>query len=373
MSIDQKFSGNGVAQELGATLNKTITWNDLITSQPTLQKKTDVEASIRSHDQTMGNVFSYDASPGQTLGKVATSIGVNVPILSYGVSDSWTVALAVPLYKVDIDVKTGFQSSELGQSWAEYVSRKSVFKGSEASAKLVDPINEKLSRLGYKPIQNESFQAVGDIKVVGKYQFLKTDRDTLALKPSVTLPTGKKLDVDKALDIPTGDGQWDTGITLAYDRDLKHRWTWNSYVGFNLQLPDTMERRIPTKSDDLLSEDKEMVYRDSGDQVLVGTGVLYGTPTRGFTAGLNFNYQYMNPTSIHGTQFAKERYTWLENQYPLQDLVSGLMTVGYSTIDAFKEKAFLLPLQTNLTYSRVLAGRNVTTNDVVSAELVLFF
>ena len=46
---------------------------------------------------------------------------------------------------------------------------------------------------------------------------------------------------------------------------------------------------------------------------------------------------------------------------------------GFSTVEWFKQKKFFYPFQANVAYSRALAGRNVTSNDVVAAELVLFF
>jgi hypothetical protein len=67
------------------------------------------------------------------------------------------------------------------------------------------------------------------------------------------------------------------------------------------------------------------------------------------------------------------RYRFLEEEYPQRDLHSGILTLGFSTFELFKQKKFLLPLMTQVSVSAPFSGRSVAANPMVQAELVLFF
>lgn len=374
MGIGDKFDNSGVSLPLGNTLNKTVTWQNLM-DNPTNDSVDQqlIAGTAADSANANGRTFSLNNSPGKTVGDVKLNLNVQVPIFSMGLTDKWTVAVAVPVYRVSIDVATGFQRSEEGQQWINYTCGSNQLKCNETTQKLQDPINQKLTSHGYQPIRDENFSAVGDVKLIGKYQFSKTDNSAFAIKPFVTLPTGTRPNADKALDITTGDGQLDIGATVSWDRNIKGQFNFNSYSTYNIQLPDQLERRIPKSSDDPISLDKELVERDSGDQYAFGAGVSYGSPSGGLMASVGLSYQYMNSTSFKGTKFAPQRYEYLNGQFPLQDLYAANFTLAYATIDQFRQKEFLLPLQGALSYSRPLRGRNVTTNDVITAELVMFF
>lgn len=70
----------------------------------------------------------------------------------------------------------------------------------------------------------------------------------LSLWPSVTLPTGRELDINRVADVPTGDGQIDVGVGLHYDYFLTNSITLSSLSQLTWELSDIVERRIPKNS-----------------------------------------------------------------------------------------------------------------------------
>ena len=172
-----------------------------------------------------------------------------------------------------------------------------------------------------------------------------------------------------------GDGQWDIGAGVIVERLLTRDLRWGSSAMYTAQLPATLERRLPKSATDSLSDDKENLLRDLGDTVTLGTGLQYMFAAVGVTVGAGYNFQYLAKTTYkNGTlDPTGARYRLLEAEYPYQALHSGTVTAGFSTVEWFREKKFVYPFQANLAYSRPFLGRNVTTNDVFSAELVLFF
>ncbi len=370
MQVDSKYNGLGVVEPLGQKLNKVVSWNDIVAAQPDATQQASVEGLIKQAGIDRGG------SPGSTSGQVNTYANIKVPVLAMGVTENLTIAIAVPVMKVDVSADTGFISAEDGKKFVDAAgSASGPVKADEAAVKLNDAVNQKLTRLGYERIGNMTISNIGDVKLVNKYNVIKSDWNSLSVKADVTFPTGKKPNPDRALDVPTGDGQYDVGLGAIYDRKiLTQDLRWNVFGGYTMQLADTLEKRLPTSPTDSLSADKEMLRRNLGDQIVTGTSLSYTVPRIGMTFGAGYNFQYQTRTSYQGDVAANvERYRWLEDDAPLQALHSATVMTGFSTVDWYKQKKFKLPFQANLAYSHPLLGRNVTTNDVLAGELVLFF
>jgi len=365
--IEGKYNAAGTVEGLGEKLNKSLIWDKVISSLTDNTQKNLLKGTLASK-----NLSSAD-SVGNITGAVNAYVNANVPVLAIGVTDRWTLALAVPVYKVELSADTGFIISPNGQNIINEAKSKDAPKAAEMTLKLSHPLSNTLQTMGYKPITSERFTALGDIKLVSKYKLAETDTDILTFKSDLTFPTGRVSDVDKLVELPTGDGQYDLGFGLIWDHKLLPNLTWNFYAINTIQLADKLKRRIPTEPEGSLSADIENVDRDSGDQYLAGTSVQFGSSTGGIYANLGYIYQSMQATRFKGHRFSQERYDWLENQYPSQMLTSMVGQVGYSSIESYKSKEFPIPLQANLGFGHPLSGRNATAADVYMAELVLFF
>ncbi len=367
MDVTEKFNGLGQVEPLGQKLNKTVTWADIVSGQKTQLEKTQVLGTM----QDLG--FAETDSPGRTTGQVNTFADVKVPVLAMGLTERLTLAAAIPIMRVSVSADTGFVKTGQGQQFVDDICAKDISKCNEAKAKLDNAVNQKLTTKGYDPVQSNVITGVGDLKVVGKYLLHQNDRNTYSMKTEVTLPTGIAPDADKALDVPTGDGQWDIGASLAYDHRITTDLTFNAFGGYTVQLPATLVRRLPVSATDSISEDSEALSRNLGDVINLGTSVANFFPRVGVTVGLGYTFQYLTKTTYQDGSLESFRYRLLENEYPYQAVHSGVVTAGFSTVEWFKAKKFVYPFQVNVAYSQPLIGRNVTTNSVIAGELVLFF
>lgn len=139
-------------------------------------------------------------------------------------------------------------------------------------------------------------------------------------------------------------------------------------------LPHSMDRRIPKTAEDSLSRDKETLTRNLGANVSAGTSVNFTVPSAGLITAAGYQVNYLTPTRYSGgQQFGMDRYSYLEGLTPSQTLHSATLMAGFSSVEWYQAKKFVYPFQANLVYSHPLAGRNVSTTDVMSGELVLFF
>jgi len=366
--VENGFDAEGTQHELAYKLNKQILFSDTVKSAATVDEKNQLKGTLDASS------IPETASAGQVTGIVNAYVNANVPVFAVGVTDQWTLAAALPVYNVHVAVQTGFVASANTIQLMNKVRELNPVKAFEAEQKLSNPLASKLQQLGYQDLKSEDFSAPGDAKVVSKYCFYKTELDTLTWKMEATLPTGKTAQQDKLIDFPTGDGQTDVGTGLIWDRAFSNGVTWNAFGFYNYQTPDKLDRRIPTSSGDPLSSDIENVQRKLGDQMTVGTSLQYGTSAGGFYTSLGYSYQSMAATHYSGSLFAgTERYQWLEELSPSQELTSMVAQLGYSSIAAYRAKSFAVPLQAHLGYGHPIAGKNTTAADVYMAELVMFF
>lgn len=367
MSIDTRFNNLGQREPLGNKLNKEVTWGNLLTKQNSDADRQRLIGLLQASgiDPAVGG-------PGTTSGQVNTFVDVKVPVLAVGLTNRLTIAVAAPVMKVDVSADTGFLGNESGDRFLKNLCDSDPVKCNEVKNKLTDATNQKLTEFGYEPIQSHQVKGLGDIKFVSKYLFFEDDKNKFSLKGELTLPTGIPPNPDKALDIPTGDGQWDVGVGLIWDAQITERIKLNHFAGYTVQLPDRIERRIPTAVD-TLSKEKEFLVRNLGDLWSSGISLSYGFPAVGLTFGGGYHLQYLSQTTYQDGAHASYRYRLLEMEFPDQIAHSTILVATFSTVEWYQSNQFAVPFQANLAYSKPFAGRNITQNDVLTAEMVLFF
>ena len=368
VSGESRFDGLGLKQPIGERLSKNVSWNDVIGSQKTETERHIIQTTLRDAQ------INIEGGPGRTTGQIYTTADVKIPTLAYGLTDRLTVAVVVPIMSISVSADTSLAKSEDGQRWMNRVCAMSVDDCNIAAKKLNNAVNEKLSRLGYEAIPSlKTVSAIGDAQIIGKYVLAKNNDQTLALKSTVVLPTGRQPNANAALDLPTGDGRFQLGSMLIYDRALPSHFRWNTFGGALALMPHSIERRIPKSNLDALSDDSERLTRRLGGVFSMGTSLNYSIPAWGLSTGLGYNLQYLTQSSYGGRLFSPERYQYLQELSPSETLHTGIISAGFSTVDWYKNKQFVYPFQAHLTYSRPFAGRNVNASEVLAGELVLFF
>jgi len=301
------------------------------------------------------------------------SASVITPIFAYGASKKWTWAAAVPIYQFQSQVKTGFIAGPELEKLAKTLVEKGMTKEYLDLVKNMDnPIVHKMQDYGYEPLANEKFSAIGDVKLVSKYLLIKGDLWSFTWQHDLTLPTGKKPSVNKLIDLSPGDGQWDVGTGFIGEVAGPKGLSVAATVGVEAELAQNMAKRIPEYPDSSLSPDIDpQTHRDLGDQIY---SQIHGRFEflEGLAVSSALGYQYKQKDRYSGNVFAAERYEWLEANTD-QYLLSAQLGLGVNTISKFLRKAFIAPLEANLNYTYVLAGKNVSKDSLVALDFALFF
>jgi hypothetical protein len=289
------------------------------------------------------------------------------------------MAIAVPTITSNISINEGFMSQGYLDNFTQNVvqgKRLSQHKAFKLRQETLGAISKKLKDNGYKDLYAGTGERthIGDIRFVNKYQYLKNAKAVSALRFEIGVPTGKTLDVDKAVDFASGDGQWDIGIGNAIRLNITEQFSVTGFASFTKQLDKTAARRIPTEEDSKVSADKDYNTRiNFGDQYKLQGQVQYKFYQGGVIntiAGVTYMKKFADEVS--GDQFEGYRYDWLEKDTE-QVMQAAQAGIGINTIPLFKAKKFAVPLQANLFYTSIYDGKNVIKDDVYTFELAMFF
>ncbi|MDA8791736.1 hypothetical protein N9N67_00750 [Bacteriovoracaceae bacterium] len=366
-----KYDNDGNVQNLGAPLNKDVKFLDFVDAQETEFKKGQLQGALKA-----GGVSENDIA-GETTGQVQIDIDAQVPIFAYGVTEKWTTAFAIPIVTTKVDIKTGFKSSGTSDSFVsqEFVSKGLRNKAYEMQSKTDQAIKRKLRRYDYDDdLEDREETRLGDIVLVNKYNVIKNKKSVLTLRGDLVLPTGETTDVDRAVDVGSGDGQMDIGIGGAYTYFLNDTFSLTTFLSYTNQMAAYgVDRRIPEKASTKVTPDIDRNTRvDLGDQYI---GQIYLSAKIGetpFTLMGGFHAALKEEDRYSGDKYSSRRYNYL-NRDTDQEMHATLAGMTFSTVGMFRRGEFKVPLQISLMGTNVYRGRNAIKDNLTSFEFSLFF
>lgn len=364
---NDKFDTRGTVVGIGSAMNLDVTYKKLIDAKDTALERGILQGYLTRQDKNM------DSVAGQTTGEVNVEIDAQVPILAWGITRKWTMAVVVPIVKANTNVDTGFNAAAGFQEIAnKLVAEGKGFKATEVKEKSDAAITDKIDKYGYKPLTNERKTMLGDIRMVNKIQVRNKEKYAVAIVQEIVLPTGEQIDINKAVDVAAGDGQFDLGLGAVAEFYLGNSVTLWTRAGYTWQVADKVARRVPETHDSSLSRDLDgQIDRDLGDIFYSSVGASLELFT-GLNLKTQYSFQYKEKDEYVGTKYEAGRYNWLarDSRQNMQALQVGL---GYSTIPLYRKGKFALPMDLNLTGGFPLSGKNVTKDRSVVAEAAIYF
>jgi len=367
-AASEKFSDTGENVSVAQPLEKDLTFQNIIDGKI----DSDEKAAIQQVMATTGS--SLDDTFGQTTGTVNVEAMAHVPIFAYGITEKITAAVVVPVvnYSYQMDLGVSQQNASLYAEVEKALADKGVSdKIDEFYEKIDSPTLSKFDEFNYDQPLSERGTKLGDIKLVTKYQAMNEVNYRVTFQGELVLPTGKDQNINRAVDVASGDGQTDIGAGVNFDFVLNSVFSIGANTNYTVQLSDTNPERIPIQSNSKASPDIDLnTERDLGDIWSTTVGARYSES--GFSIDMGYSYQYKQADEYTGTAFDNERYKWLEFETE-QYMHSAQLTVGFDTLSLFKAKKFAVPLAVALNHTRVLSGRNVVNNPLTSLSLSVYF
>lgn len=365
-SGSDKYSSTGEITVLSDPFFQPLSFEKIIAGTEDPSKQGEIEAAMLKVGASSSDSF------GDVSGQVNLDAMISVPVFAWGITEKFTAAIAVPVIKTSLNVDTAVDQNNASLYNAMLGELNlAPDKKAEFVEKLSNPVNSKAKEYGYKDIQDEDETKLGDIKLVAKYLTFQNKLNAVVLGAEITLPTGRKEDLDKVVDLPGGDGQTDIGLSLNYDFNINSVLTISQLVAHTVQLKDTEEKRVPFYSGSKLTPYKDSnIKRDLGD--ISTYQIALKTNYEGLAAGIGYSFQYKDKDSYTGKKYDS---SWYENisKDSVQRMQNLTATLGYDTISLFKKGSFPVPLALSITYSQTFEGKNVVKDPLTVLDLSVFF
>jgi hypothetical protein len=365
-AVENKFDANGNSQALGKPFQKNLKMNSLLKNKPANEAElTRGYMEAKGVDPDNDSLGTIDAYAG-------ARVTATVPVFGWGIRDDWSVAIAVPIIYTNTHVDTGFNVSAKAEEFFGKVSGDTNHNGAKfAKSQLDDPVNGQVTAMGYDPLNGEVRTDIGDIRLINKMLLKKADNYAIGIKQSVTVPTGKQASTNKLVAVSTGDNQWDLSASVIGDWYIDGRWTMSGYGGYTVQFSDTTQKRIPISSDSPLGLMDYSTERDLGDIMGAGISAKFKL-SEDWLLAAGYDAQLKYSDIYHGTTYSPIQYDWASANTH-QQMESAVVGINYSTIPKFRKKEFPVPMDTKVSYSKVLNGKNVPADDILSGELAVYF
>ena len=365
--LGEKYNGSGAAIPLGDAFNKSVSWRELTDSMPAGFDRGQFRGGLSAMS------IEGDEIAGYARGMVNTRVTANTPVLAYGLTERLTLGMGVPVVYSNVSVSTGWAASPQFESRLQALCQDGYCgKVEENRAKLQNVVETKIANYGYKPLQNEQRTDIGDITLGAKYQLFRNETWAFALAPKVILPTGRVADVDKVVDVSSGDGQWDVGLAAVSDWSPVSRFTLTSSMNYTYQMPSVKSKRIPLVGTESISPDVDpSVTEKLGDTMGAGLGAKFRVQEL-WTLGVGYSLQYKLADQYSGSVYAAHRYRHLERDTE-QVMQAAQAGITFSTVPLFRAQKFAAPLEASVNFARVLGGRNVNLINLTSFDLAAFF
>ncbi len=365
--IEEKSTGDGNTVSLADPLMQDLTFGKIASGEDEL-KANQLRAFLTN------NGFSEDQVVGSFTADLNGHLSVFAPITSYGVTDNFTIAIAVPYYKAQTSVEVGFQPNATAQAFLDSLAtteNNQTAAAREAGDKLnraVERLNQKLSDNGYAELEDWEGQGLGDITLAGKNRIFRSRRLEIAATSGFVLPTGRTDDPSVLNDMAFGDGQTDVFEQFTFDHPLNFDFRLTEFGKYTAQMPGNKKVREVTE-DEKIEVDETNTRFKLGDKVDAGTSLVW-EPKFGLVTGVGYTVFRKFGDTYKGVQ--PETKSVLEDGTDQQAQNVETM-LGYSTIPAFQRGDFAAPLEMKLTYTRQVKSRNMPVTDLAQFDLNLFF
>lgn len=364
------FSNDGVAEPLSKLFDTNLTYRDLVAiDDPTADpaERGALEGLLKAWN------ISLDENVGRVTGDISLGVSTMVPVAIHGITDVFTLAVALPIFKYKINVDSGFVANQNLIRFAEKLKlEKKYYPLSELIEGINDPTEEAVARYNYKPFTNQEGQVLGDLVTVTKFGLLRNNPHILAVQGEITWPTGQAKDIDKIVDFPAGDGQMDLGLGILYDYFFTEDNSLNTSVRYTAELADTAPERIPYKTKRKISPDvDENTSRNLGDHFHFQLGGQ-ASPIKGVLAKAAYNFHYKFQDTYSGGKYPQYRYDFLSEDTK-SSAQTYMLSVSASNIPWVRVSRNFLPLELNLNYLGFISGKNMIKNPILSLELATYF
>ncbi len=375
--VNASFTPSGTVESLSRPLNRSVTMDDLESSEPrlkTLRKAlNDLSPQLLGEQIVVSNLYS----------DVRVNEKRYVTGLMWGFSDTFMAGAIVPYIKRNVaatfEARTVNNAAtlrtHLGPGMPEIADALEQIHNYQFDTSFYE---QKIFRdNGYQPPRSYEVSGTGDVELEARWKYLQRSWGALGARMTVKTPTAShKADITNPLDRDFGERTWGAKVASVHTVQLvPYRLqlqsglagTWRAPVTQTLAVARSPEQTLPNLND---PEQVEAVKKELGSQIDAD-------------AGLNLEL-FRGAMSV----FSSYQWTWKE-----ADRYSGSRKLDYerlskntkirgqtweagaelSSVGHFLRGKFPLPAKLVASYVQPISGKNSLYASYGRMDAILFF
>jgi hypothetical protein len=367
----QRYNKDGDREDLAFPFTNAALDSSIITSLAPLDPLVGGTASIGD----VSVAYKYD-------------IGVFDAGYSYGVSDKLTVGFHLPYYWITNNVDASFDSTSANVGLNPTTGTCCIPISAGGLPMDTDDVQRLISsEYGFNKIETWKKEGIGDIELGMKYQLFVENRSAFAITSGLRIPAGHEDDADALNDVPWSYGNYAVLLRLHYDYFISDLWNpkpkrvyqgvpsagdviFNLTFRYDYMLADKKWMRIGDSPGQTFTNNREKVSRKLGDLFNIEVSGKYQMTRALALTGL-YTYGFKLKDDISGNM----GYNY-ESLEAYTDSSQHVIVVGasYSTLAAYSEKQFSLPMQIDIAFRNRFAGKgpgNGQANPVLDTSWVV--
>jgi len=185
----------------------------------------------------------------------------------------------------------------------------------------------------------------------------------------LNVPTGYVEDPDILTDVSFGRGYYGVESSVKQGFTISDRFLLSGEGGFGLNLPTSMEKRVPEETEAIIAQDRKTTVDLTPGQDLKfsgSAGIRFGFLTLSTKLGQQMHFRDTYSGSIEGN-YDKLAETSEKSQTFIE------MGGTISTLELFHQKKFMVPFIVNAKYHMPIAAKNSIDDRYFQISLVSFF
>ncbi len=361
--VGQSYDTNGKLWKTGDL--KSVQFDAKTLSQIAPKAKTLIDVLNTIGHEKYGDSLSF----GVLKLDLQPEVKYFAPVFARGITQNWTLALAVPTvtYTNNVKVTNVLSNAEVYKQQFGGISEDlATALNTDIKAEAMNAIESK----GYKPISSREEKFVHDLQLVSLYKLYEQGPSTIVHTAYLQLPTGPKYDPDDLLALNmSGQTSLENVVSYAYTTNLGIKLI--PSVAYLHYLPDQIVKRVPVNEDDVLPDEssKETVTRQSGSRwtYKAEAEYLYKDKFK-FTAG----YAITDRANDGYSGSHRSRYDLLEKDTWAKEQIASV-GIAYDAVNSYFKKQSLIPFIISYDISDVIRGQNTVRKLIQEINFIMFF
>jgi hypothetical protein len=290
------------------------------------------------------------------------------PVLARGISETWTVALGLPVIQYSNTVSLNQKFSNI-----DYYNQ---FRGlspdldQALDTDLSSETQKALINKGYRPLESQKKQFLGDIQLVSVKKFLQNVSSVAVHILTISLPTGPAYDADDLLALNTFH-EFSVENKLAFVQNIFYYLDIIPTLSAKYVLPEQITARVPKNSGDVLPDQssKELITKNTGLTVEIGLN-LQSSVTDQFKLGAGYNMGQKQKNSF-STSGKGDTSVLAEKTNTKWQKVNA--EISYTTVNSYLKSKKFIPMIVSFSVYDTIAGENVERRLGQELNMTLFF